>query len=199
MRRRFGINAGEIVIGFIGTFSIWHGLRTLVEGFASLANRTAELPAPLRLLLIGDGPLFAQVREQVGKLELGDRIVLTGRIAHETAAQHLAAADILCAPHVGNADGSEFFGSPTKLFEYMAMGRAIVASRLGQIGEVLEAERTALLVPPGDAAALSGALARLAGDAALRARLGAAAREEAVRRHQWTDRVAAILRHAEAA
>lgn len=200
VRRRFGIDAGEIVIGFIGSFSVWHGLGILTQAFAALvARRTDEFRAPLRLLLIGDGPLFTDIHEQVRQLRLGDRVTLTGQVAQETAAEHLAAADILCAPHVGNADGSEFFGSPTKLFEYMAMGRAIVASRLGQIGEVLEAERTALLVPPGDAAALSGALARLAGDAALRARLGAAAREEAVHRHQWTDRVAAILRHAKAA
>jgi len=94
---------------------------------------------------------------------------------------------------VDNPDGTRFFGSPTKLFEYMAMGRGIVASRLEQIGDVLEDGATALLVPPGDDAALARAVVRLVDDAALRARLGAAARERALERHTWTANVRGVV------
>ena len=90
---------------------------------------------------------------------------------------------------ITNPDGSVFFGSPTKIFEYMAMARPIIASRLAQIGEVLEHERTALLVPPGDAQALSAALERAFTQPERVAPLGPAARAEAIRAHSWTARI----------
>jgi glycosyltransferase involved in cell wall biosynthesis len=90
-------------------------------------------------------------------------------------------------------DGSKFFGSPTKLFEYMAMGKGIVASRLDQLAEVLEHDRTALLVTPGDPEELAAAILRLALDRAKREALGAAARKAAVERHSWARNVACAL------
>jgi glycosyltransferase involved in cell wall biosynthesis len=93
-------------------------------------------------------------------------------VPQEEGPAYLAACDVLVATHVPNPDGSKFFGSPTKLFEYMATGRGIVASRLGQIAEVLEHGRTALLTEPGSPDALAEALARMVHDERLRAELG---------------------------
>ncbi|HXZ44534.1 MAG TPA: glycosyltransferase, partial [archaeon] len=95
--------------------------------------------------------------------------------------------------HVPNPDGTPFFGSPTKLFEYMAMGKGIVASDLDQIGEILEHGKTAWLVKPGDPDALADGIVRLARDAGLRGALGEAARCEAVAKHTWTAHVGRIL------
>jgi glycosyltransferase involved in cell wall biosynthesis len=75
----------------------------------------------------------------------------------------------------------------------MAMGKGIVASRLGQIGDVLTNEETALLVAPGDARELSAAILRLVNSTQLRERLGAAARREAVTRHTWTHNARRVL------
>ena len=75
-----------------------------------------------------------------------------------------------------NSGWARFIGSPTKVFEYMAMGHAIVASELEQIGEVLEHDHTAYLVPPGDTRELALGLSKLLDDPGLRSRLGAAAR-----------------------
>jgi glycosyltransferase involved in cell wall biosynthesis len=108
-------------------------------------------------------------------------------------AEYLDASDILVSPHVPMPDGSRFFGSPTKLFEYMAMGKAIVASRLDQLAEVLEHERTALLVAPGNAEELAQAIRRLALNPAERESLGAAARQAAVEHHDWARNVAYAL------
>ena len=107
---------------------------------------------------------------------------------------YLAACDILASPHVPNPDGSRFFGSPTKLFEYMAMGKGIVASKLEQIGEILSHGKTAWLVTPGDPSELAEAILVLAQDAELRGAMGAAARAEAVERHTWEAHVERILR-----
>jgi glycosyltransferase involved in cell wall biosynthesis len=90
-------------------------------------------------------------------------------------------------------DGSRFFGSPTKLFEYMAMGKGIVASRLDQLAEVLEHGRTAWLVTPGDPQELAAGILSLALNPAKRDALGAAARQAAVERHSWSRNVACAL------
>ena len=95
-----------------------------------------------------------------------------------------------------NADGSPFFGSPTKLFEYMAMGKGIVASDLDQIGEVLNAGDdgpVAVMVAPGDVDALAGGLAALVDDPFRREALGRAARQLAIERHTWRAHTARIV------
>ena len=110
---------------------------------------------------------------------------MPGAVEHERVPALLDACDILVSPHVPLDAGAEFFGSPTKLFEYMAMGKGIVASRLGQIGEVLQHQETALLVDPGNVPQLTDAILRLTAAPELRARLGAAARRAAVERYTW--------------
>jgi glycosyltransferase involved in cell wall biosynthesis len=94
---------------------------------------------------------------------------------------------------VRNPDGTPFFGSPTKLFEYMAMGRGIVASNIDQVGEVLRHGETAWLVEPGDADALAAGLERLLSDPDLARRLGEAARRDAVAGHTWRDHTRRIV------
>jgi glycosyltransferase involved in cell wall biosynthesis len=91
--------------------------------------------------------------------------------------------------------GTPFFGSPTKLFEYMAMGKAIAASALDQIADVLEHGRTALLVRPGDPNDLEEAIQRLAGDPQLRIELGRNSRETALTRHTWRQNARRVLAH----
>jgi glycosyltransferase involved in cell wall biosynthesis len=75
----------------------------------------------------------------------------------------------------------------------MAMERPIVASALDQIGEVLEHERTAILVRPGEVESLAAGLRRVVEDRALGARLGASARAEVLRKYTWTKHVSVIL------
>ena len=86
-------------------------------------------------------------------------------VERERALELLACSDVCVSPHVPNPDGTPFFGSPTKLFEYMGLGKAIVASDLDQIGEVIEHERSGLLCPPGDVDAAAAAIRRLLADA----------------------------------
>ena len=107
--------------------------------------------------------------------------------------EYLAASDILVSPQVPNPDGTPFFGSPTKLFEYMSMGKAIVASDLDQIGKLLTHEEDAILVPPGDAKKLAEAILSLAEDSDLRKRLGNQARTVAMNKYSWDSHVRSIL------
>jgi glycosyltransferase involved in cell wall biosynthesis len=186
VRARYGLGQ-SLVIGFIGTFGPWHGASLLAQAFG-LARELAP-GVDVRLLMIGDGPDLPAARAAVRAAGLEAMAVFTGLAPQIEGAAHLAAADILVSPTLPNPDGSPFFGSPTKLFEYMAMGKAIVSSDMAQMAEILAHDRTALLTAPGDVQALAQALARLVHDSDLRARLGAAARQEAETRHQWRHRV----------
>jgi glycosyltransferase involved in cell wall biosynthesis len=184
VRARYGLQP-FIVVGFIGTFGPWHGAEVLADAFVRLLAANPERARTTRLLMIGDGARMAAVRQILDRGGALQATVFTGLVPQEQGPAHLAACDILCSPHVANPDGTPFFGSPTKLFEYMAMGKAIVASDLEQIGKVLNHGRTALMVPPNDPAALAKRLDELIDSATLRATLGSAARRDAVERYTW--------------
>lgn len=192
VRLRYGLG-GHLVVGFIGTFGRWHGAEVLARAFVELLAAFPEARDRVRLFLIGDGLTMPLVREILSGGGATDLCRFAGVVPQEDGPAHLAACDVLVSPHVPNPDGSAFFGSPTKLFEYMAMGRAIVASDLDQLGEVLEHGVTAWLVPPADPSALASAIRRLIEDPQLCRRLGEAARQRAVRCHSWRAHVMAIL------
>ncbi|MGB0721604.1 MAG: glycosyltransferase family 4 protein, partial [Gammaproteobacteria bacterium] len=183
VRERLGLGARR-VIGFIGTFGPWHGAEMLLESFIQLLDLRPDLD-DVHLLLIGDGAAMPSIRRRIAEAGVAARVSLPGRVPQALGPDYLAACDVLVSPHVPNADGSRFFGSPTKLFEYMAMGRPIVASDLEQIGALLTHEETALLVPPAEPEALARAVARLLDDTALGERLAAQARRVVMDRHSW--------------
>lgn len=187
-RARLGVAADETLVGFVGTFGPWHGVLALAEAITLVPSE-----ARIRFLLVGGGSLRGEVERVLTEAQAMERVIFAGVVEHERVPAMLDACDVLASPHVPLADGSPFFGSPTKLFEYMAMGKGIVASRLGQIGDVLADEETALLVEPGNVRELSAAIVRLAQSKELRERLGAAARAAAIARHTWGHNAARVL------
>ena len=187
-RQKLQIDRGTIVVGFTGTFGPWHGVLELAKAITLIPKERG-----LHFLFIGAGQLLGQTKEIIVRAGLLDHVTFTGSVDHTRMPALLDACDILVSPHVPLAANTEFFGSPTKIFEYMAMGKGIVASRLGQIGEVLSHEQTALMVEPGSVEELSEAIVCLAQDKSLREHLGAAARREAVERHTWKRNAETVL------
>jgi glycosyltransferase involved in cell wall biosynthesis len=192
VRQRYGLQ-DVLLIGFIGSFGPWHGVDVLIQAFGQLMRTNPGDRAKVRLMLIGDGPEMPSVRARIAELGIGGECILIGAVPQEKGPAYLAACDILASPHVPNLDGSRFFGSPTKLFEYMAMGKGIVASDLEQIGEILKHDQTAWLVRPGDVGDLMAGLKRLLDDNACRHRLGAAARREVTARYTWQEHTRRIM------
>ena len=186
IRTRLGLADG-IVIGFSGSFGPWHGTEVLARAFLRL-ERTAA-----RLLLIGDGDRLTATRRIVEEASLGNRMVVAGPVDPDEMPSYLAACDILVSPQVAFPEDTPFFGSPTKLFEYMAMGRAVVASDLGQIRDIVDDGRTGLLAVQGDEISLAHALRRLIDDPELRRRLGDDARREVQAKYTWRHHARHIL------
>ena len=184
----------KIVIGFIGTFGQWHGAENIALAFGKLLKRYPEYKNNAKLFMIGDGVMMSAVKKYILEFDLQENVVLTGLIPQYEGAKFLNACDILINATVPNPDGSEFFGSPTKLFEYMAMGKAIICSDMAQMSEILEQGKTAYMVEPGNIDELATAMKELVDDSELRRRLGNSARDEVIKKYTWDKHVDKILK-----
>jgi glycosyltransferase involved in cell wall biosynthesis len=211
IRNSYGACADAVVVTFIGTFGQWHGAEVLAQAICRLAESARPWLEAKRVhfALVGDGKQMPLVRGLLNSPACRPFCTLVGLVPQHRAPAYLAAADVLVSPHVPNADGSRFFGSPTKLFEYMAMGKGIVASRLEQIEEVLspaldagalpadaptgESSERAVLAEPGSVEELVRALKFLIERENWRRRLGQNARRAALENYTWQHHVEAIL------
>jgi len=191
LRRELGIGPEEAVVAFVGSFGPWHGISILRQSIAEILKGPTS--PRIRFILIGDGPLQEETRKILGEFERTGQVIFTGMLPHGRVRPYLDAADILVSPHLPLPDGKPFFGSPTKLFEYMAMAKAIVASRLDQLAQVLTDRETAMLVTPGSVSELTATILLLAAQPQLRNRLGKAARQAAIARHTWKQNVLPVL------
>jgi len=185
IRQKWSIPDERVVIGYSGTFGEWHGIPELAEGIWRL-NQESAYRSRLFFILFGDGKLRPNIQKRIGQFE---NVRFTGVIPFNDIAGQLSICDILLSPHGKTPDGKPFFGSPTKLFEYMAMAKGIVASNLDQLGEVITHQRNGLLIEPGNIDELVTAIKTLADNADLRTTLGKVAREDVIARYTWTAHV----------
>ncbi|MDB5373265.1 MAG: hypothetical protein JWP04_1907, partial [Belnapia sp.] len=158
-----------LTLGFVGFVRDWHGLDGVVRAIAAWQGSPR-----LALLVVGEGPARPGLEALAAELGIADRVRFTGLAERHAIPGHVALFDVALQP------AAVAYASPLKVFEYMAAGRAIVAPDQPNLREVLEHDRTALLFDPAVPGAMWAAVVRLAGDPALRARLGAAARAEII-------------------
>jgi glycosyltransferase involved in cell wall biosynthesis len=175
------------VIVFVGSFQPWHGLGLVLDSFSKVR---LECPGTT-LLLIGDGPVRPEVEKKVECLGLTGSVRFAGQQPHASIPGWLQSADIAIAPYQRLTD--ELWFSPLKLYEYMAAGKAVVATDSGQIAQVIESGVTGVLVEPNNAEALAAALIDLVNDPEKRDLLGRNASRKARSEHTW----GAVIRNLE--
>ena len=185
LRGDAGIPAGRKVILIVGRLSREKDHLTLLEAVHRL--RPAITP---HLIIVGDGPEKQRIDEKIRQLELTGFVTLTG---HQSSAE----------PWYGLADvavlSSLSEGSPNALLEAMATNVPVVATAVGGVPEIVTDEESALLVKPGDAAAMSAAIARilsepqLGTEPKLAARLAKRSHELIVERHTPEARVRRLV------
>ena len=185
-------NPPAFTIGFVGTLKPWHGLDTLVDAFAVLASADPTY----RLVVVGDGPGAGGLADALERRGLTAAATLAGAVDPLAIPDHLHGMDLAVAPY---PDLPHFYFSPLKLYEYLAAGVPVVASRVGQVAEVIDDGRTGVLCRPGDAVALARAIAGLRACPGQRASMAAAGRADVVAHHSWDGVVGRILRVAASA
>jgi len=169
----------EPVVMFVGGFYLWHDLGLLVKSFTHVLRKVPDA----KLVLVGDGRTRSMVEEVVVDNGLQYAVVMAGAVEHRDVPEMLAIASVAVAPNIPFFDGHG--GSPLKIYEYMAAGKAIVATSTGQVAEVIQDGHNGVLVEAGDKDGLAEAIIHLLNDPLERDRLGQRARQRAVEQHSW--------------
>jgi len=184
LRRSLGLE-GKIVVGFVGWFRKWHGLELLVEAFAQsgLDRENAVL------LLVGDGPAMADLRQMVMRSGLEGSVIFTGPLPHGRVAEHMRLFDVAVQPAANE------YCCPMKILEYLAAGKPVAAPRQDNITELLHEGTEGIFFEPTDAGQLSAALQVLVRDPAKRQQMGAACLAAIEQRgYLWTKNAEAVCR-----
>lgn len=179
-RKAIGVAPKDLLVGYAGSFQPWQGVLSLLRAFSVVAR--CERPS-LRLLLIGDGEDLERARSLSKALSLERQVIFVGRRPHKEMPHALGACDILTAPY---EHLESFYFSPLKIFEYMALGKPIIASRAGQLSTILSDRGNAMLVDPGAPENLAEVLAEVVADEELRTTLGRRAYEASLS-HTWVE------------
>jgi len=183
-RQQLGLDSERSLVGIVATLRSWKGHRYLVEALKAL-------PESVALAIVGDGPQREALAKRIGQLGLGRRVRMAGDQAD--VLPWLRALDVFVLPSYANE------GVPQALVQAMLVGLPCVTTAAGGIPEIAEHERSALVVPPRDPAALAAAIARLLADEGLRRELGTAARKHCVENcsyERMLERMEAIYRDA---
>jgi glycosyltransferase involved in cell wall biosynthesis len=168
IRRDLGISPACLVLGFVGRLIPIKGLSVLLQALATC--RTQSRPDDLHLVVVGDGPLAATLREETRVLGQADRVHFVG--SQTEVAPFFQAFDIAVFP-------SSTEGLPVAVVEATRFGVPVIASRVGGIPEVIQDGHSGCLVPPGDPEALVRAILALADAPQRREQMAQAARQTA--------------------
>lgn len=180
VRRGLGLTT-EPVVMWVGGFYPWHDLDLLIESFVQVLQKQPKA----RLVLVGEGQTRPAVKQKVMQKGLQEAVIMTGAIAHSKVPEMISIAEVAVVPAAPVAASHGGTGTPLKLFEYMASGKAIVATALNQATEVIQDGQNGLLVQAGDINGFAKAMLDLLNDSGKRGRLGQNARQHAVEQYSW--------------
>lgn len=188
-RKAVNWSQDAFIVGYVGrlhTMALDKGVGTLIEAMKQIDGAV--------LALVGGPDDMAEIlRQQWQNAGLdANRFINAGQVKPEQVPTYLSALDVCTMPFPWT-EHFAYYASPMKLFEYMASGRAIVASDLPSTAEVVANGESALLYPPGDVDALASAILQLRNHPTLRTKLGSSAREHAMNHYTWAARARAIL------
>jgi glycosyltransferase involved in cell wall biosynthesis len=180
---------GRKVVAFVSSFRAWHGADSLVEAAAKLEREDVVF------LMIGDGPERPAIESRVAALGLGRRFLFIGAIANEQVPSYLRLAVVGVAPFETRRHRYleiDFYWSPLKILEYMAMALPVVTIDLPALRRIVRPGIEGLHYLEGDATALAAALAELLDSPARAHALGRSARARAVEQYSWRGHCVAL-------
>lgn len=174
IENKYFVKNGALVIGFIGWFVKWHNIESLIDVFSKVAKKFQSY-----LFLVGDGALKDKFKEMAIDRNIEDRVIFPGSIPYDDIPNYIDLMDICVVP------GSNEYRSPIKLFEYMSMGKAVIAPKYKAIESIIEDGKDGMLFEPENGNSLEKILEELVSDSKKRKALGKKAREKVVKNHTW--------------
>jgi len=182
---------GKQVIGYVGKFYEWHGLPLLLAAFNIIHKEIPECT----LILIGKGPELPKIRSLARSFGVENKVLFIGDIPHDKLPEYINLFDVAVMP-----DSNEY-GSPMKIFEYMALGKAVVAPDYIPIRDVIQHGENGLIFSKRSAVELAESVMRVLNNRELQNHLGRKARESIEVQYNWNanakkviERVNAIFR-----
>ena len=182
LRGKLGIE-DKIVLGYVGAFVHWHG----IDWFVDLACERLKETPELVLLLVGDGVAFEGIKNRVIDAGVESQVILPGKVPHHEVSSFLSAMDLGILPD------SNDYGSPMKLFEFMAMGKGMIAPDFSPIAEVVQDNETSWLFPAGDKQACIDKVFAIVNDKQAHKEVGLKARAYIENERQWKHNAAQLL------
>ena len=212
IRKQVKAKKSSVVFTFVGTFGPWHGAEIFAKAISQLIQNHKKILTEhnAQFVFVGEG-LCKPDAESALSAGNDEFVTFTGIVAQSETPKYLQMSDVVISPHVPNHDGTPFFGSPTKLFEYMASGKPIIASDLEQIGDILKAspkihdlkslpvnekppqQACAFLCRPGHVDELGKAILFLLERPEWRKQLGRQSRDLALEKYTWDHHVRIML------
>jgi glycosyltransferase involved in cell wall biosynthesis len=188
IRAKYGLSNTDYVIGYSGLFNLYHGIDTLVKSIPTIVNEIKNV----KFLLIGDGQLRPEIDNFVEKNHLEHLVTITGLVPYKDVPQHLAACDILVSPFNSSAN-TTFFNSPIKTFEYMAMGKPIVTTNIGELKSICIDSENSIVMDEGSFDSLAQSILRLKQNDELRTKISQNARDFVVKNFSWSNKYDLIM------
>ena len=185
VREKYGLT-GKRTIGFVGSLKSWHGTDTLCTAFRDIHEQNSDA----HLLIVGDGPERGALENFVQDSGLQDFVTFTGKIPYPEIPEYIAAMDITVAPYIPN---DNFYFSPIKIFEYFAMGKPVVAGRIGQVENLVVDDENGYMFEPGDTQALAEILTKLVGNPGDCEKMGGNGKAWVLQERTWDRNGAEVL------
>ena len=180
LKASLGMEHNTVVLGYIGSLVSYEGLDLLIESLPTVKERTET---PFKLMIVGDGAYMEKLQNITEDLGLSDDVMFIGRVPHEDVERYYSIVDIAPFPRLPQPVTEMV--SPLKPFEAMAMEKAVIASNVQALSEIVIHNETGLLFTKGDSSDLADKLASLIEDGDLRNVLGKNSRAWVCENRDW--------------
>lgn len=174
----------DFTIGFVGNLTVWQGLNLLLEVLNELQTQKG---IKLNLVIAGDGLMYGELKTLADKLGLSSQVCFLGQVARTEIPALIAGFDIGYSGHI-DLKGNQVYHSPLKLYEYMVMGKPVVASAVEDARSLVREEQTGYLFQPGDREGLKQSLIKAYEARTQLKEMGYKARQEILAKHSWIAR-----------
>jgi glycosyltransferase involved in cell wall biosynthesis len=182
LKEKHNISDKDFIIGFVGSIFPYHGVDILLDAFTNISSVSDNL----KLLIVGDGEVLPLLKKKAENLNLTSKVIFTGNVPPEEVYNYIELMDICVMAK------SNWYGSPVKIFEYGALGKAVIAPNTIPVKDVLINEINAIIVEP-ESDKIANALKKFFYDSNFRFQLGFNLKKTVLEKHTWLKMAEKIL------